>query len=101
MTPRELADRLDECKLIVEVHGIYGSFNEQCAVPTHLLTEAVAALRAAAVPDGRLRAVLEGLECEDIDNLMLQSPETLKAVGVEISKAAKLGAHLYAAARNG
>lgn len=48
-----------------------------------------------AVPE-RLRALLEGLECEEIDNLMQQSPETLKAVGVEIAKAAKLGAHLYA-----
>ena len=52
----------------------------------------------AAVPEERLRALLEGLECEEIENLMQQRPEILRAVGVEIGKAAKLGAHLYAAA---
>ncbi len=47
------------------------------------------------VPE-RLRALLEGLECEEIDNLMQQPPDTLKAVGVEIAKAAKLGAYILA-----
>jgi hypothetical protein len=49
-----------------------------------------------AVPE-RLRALLEGLECEEIDNLMQQKPEILRAVGVEIAKAARLGADLYRA----
>lgn len=47
--------------------------------------------------DEKLRAVLEGLECEEIDNLLTQKPETLRAVGAEIAKAARLGAHLYQA----
>jgi hypothetical protein len=42
--------------------------------------------------DEGLRAVLEGLECEEIDTLMLAKPEILRAVGVEIAKAAKLWA---------
>ena len=44
----------------------------------------------------RLRALLEGLECQKIDDLIADStPDMLKAVGAEIAKAAKLGATLY------
>ena len=43
----------------------------------------------------RLCALLEGLECANIDELMRQPPEVLRAVGAEIATAAKLGAHLY------
>lgn len=45
----------------------------------------------------RLRAVLEGLECQQIDKLMTMPPDVLRAVAAEIALAAKLGAHLYAA----
>lgn len=44
----------------------------------------------------QLRALLEGLECEKIDVLMTKDPEVLRAVGVEIARAARLGAPLYA-----
>ena len=40
----------------------------------------------------RLRALLEGLECEEIDRLVNERPEILRAVGAEIAKAARLGA---------
>lgn len=42
-----------------------------------------------------LRALLEALECRGIDELMSSDPELVRAVGAEITKAAKLGAHLY------
>ena len=42
----------------------------------------------------KLRAVLEGLECEQIELLMTQMPPTLRAVAQQIAMAAKLGAHL-------
>ena len=47
--------------------------------------------------DSRLRAVLEGLECQQIDKLMHMPPDVLRAVAVEIGHAAKLGACLYVA----
>lgn len=44
----------------------------------------------------RLRALLEGLECQGIDDLIADAtPETLRAIGAEIAKSAKLGAPFY------
>ena len=40
----------------------------------------------------RLRALLSGLECQHIEELIERSPEHLKDVGVEIAKYAKIGA---------
>ena len=64
------------------------------------------ALRACDAPEvakdaERLRAVLEGLECENVSALVSQRPEILKAVASEIAKAAKLGSNLYAAMQAG
>jgi hypothetical protein len=43
----------------------------------------------------RLRALLQALECNDVEKLLTQEPAVLSAVGGEIARAAKLGAHLY------
>lgn len=44
----------------------------------------------------KLRALLEGLECENIERFMKEgSSEMFREVGMEITKAAKLGANLY------
>ena len=41
----------------------------------------------------RLQALLEGLECQRIDELIADAtPELLRAIGAEIAKNAKLGA---------
>jgi len=40
----------------------------------------------------RLIALLEGLECQNIDELTEKSSEHLKVVGIEITKYAKIGA---------
>ena len=59
--------------------------------------ERLRAHRAEQVPTNckeQLRAVLEGLECEQIELLMTQMPVVLRLVGERIALAAKLGAHL-------
>ncbi len=43
----------------------------------------------------RLKALLEGLECEKIDTLLCADQEVLRYLGVEIAKVARLGAHLW------
>lgn len=40
----------------------------------------------------RLIGILEGLECQNIDDLIEKSPEHLRRVGMEIAKHAKVGA---------
>ena len=40
----------------------------------------------------KLIALLEGLECQNVDKLIEKSPEHLKAIGIEITKYAKIGA---------
>ena len=47
--------------------------------------------------DAKLRALLEGLEVQYIDEAVENTPEMMRALGAEIAKAAKLGAHLYIA----
>lgn len=47
-----------------------------------------------ATSEARLRAVLEGMECQRIDELMKQEPEVLRTVGKGVAFAAKLGSHL-------
>ena len=49
----------------------------------------------------RLVALLQGLECKNIGELVTKPPETLRAVGAEIALAAKLGAPLYRARPSG
>ena len=56
-----------------------------------------AALEIRKVNEERLRAVLEGLECQQIDKLMTMPPDVLRAVAKEIALAARLGAPLYQA----
>jgi len=49
----------------------------------------------------RITALLEGLECQSIDELIEKSPEHLKIVGTAISKYAKIGTSSTAAVQIG
>ena len=40
----------------------------------------------------KLIALLEGLECQQINKLIEKSPEHLKAIGIKIAKYTKIGA---------
>jgi hypothetical protein len=51
-----------------------------------------------AAAGNRLRALLEGLECQSIEVLMKEPPGTLREVGTQMARAAKLGSPLYLAA---
>lgn len=96
---------LSNQKLAVRIEDAMdrGYFGVSSGNPYILAGQAVHALREPrALEEGALvllRAVLEGLECENIDSLIRQPPETLRAVGSEIAKAAKLGSPLYQSSR--
>jgi ribosomal protein L12E/L44/L45/RPP1/RPP2 len=47
--------------------------------------------------NSRLRALLEGMEVQNIDDLLRETPELMRVLGAEIGKAAKHGADLYIA----
>ena len=42
----------------------------------------------------QLIALLEGLECQDIDKLLMRTPASFRMIGMEIAKYAKIGADL-------
>jgi hypothetical protein len=44
--------------------------------------------------EAKLRALLQALECQNIDALMEKEPAFLRMLGTRIALAAKLGAHL-------
>jgi len=72
---------------------------QNCGVWTNYADDQHHKARELEIEEGnsRLRALLEGLEVQHIDEALVGTPEMMRALGVEISKAAKFGADLYIA----
>lgn len=73
-------------------HGLGGNNTEAPAPPQGSPSKSSDLLNAS-----RLRALLEGLEVQYIDEALENTPEMMMELGAEIAKAAKLGVVLYLA----